>query len=253
MSRVMLRRRLVVVLVAMLVGGVAYAVYALEIGEIRVTGLRTLDPKHVIDRSGLRGGERLLLVRLSAVARRIEQIPAVASARAERSFPQTVVIHVSERMPVARLPGPDLLVVDADGKVFSSPDATMLPLAEGIAAEAREGARIDEDSRTVVAAFAAFPEPLRVRTARLGIGPPLTLGLNDGTEIRFGDHSDLGRKAKVATAILDAERGNELAYVDVRSPSVPVSRRRDPPTPAPTPAPDEAPAADTAPAPAGAP
>ncbi|MGH2760502.1 MAG: cell division protein FtsQ/DivIB, partial [Actinomycetota bacterium] len=78
------RRRLVLLAVLTFVAGVAYAVYALRIDEIRVSGLRTLDPKMVIERSGLKGGERILWVRLSAVARRLEAIPGIATARAER-------------------------------------------------------------------------------------------------------------------------------------------------------------------------
>jgi len=230
----MFRRRLVVALVITLVAGVAYAVYSLRIEQIRVTGLRTLDPKQVIEQSGLRGGERILWVRLSAVVRRLEEIPAVASATAERSFPQTVVIHVRERTPIARLDAPAQLAVDGRGRLFSSSAAAKLPVVEGIRGTVRAGATVERDARVVLGAFSVFPESLRTRTARIAVGPPVVLLLTDGTEVRFGSLADLDRKARVAEAILRAEVGQELAYVDVRSPSVPVSRKREPPTPAPT-------------------
>ena len=76
-----LRRRLVLLLVFSLVAAVTYAVYTLRIDEIRVSGLRTLDPKLVIERSGLRGGERILWVRLSSVARRLEAMNLVLLAK----------------------------------------------------------------------------------------------------------------------------------------------------------------------------
>ncbi len=235
MSGTILRRRLVFLLVLSLIAGVAYAVYTLRIDEIRVSGVRTLDPKVVIERSGLRGGERILWVRLSAVARRLEEIPAIASARAERSFPATIVIHVTERTPIARLPGQGGLGVDENGRVFSSSALSGLPVVEGVRGPAKEGVTVDRGAATVLDAFAGFPAELRKRTAGIVVGPPLTLLLADGTEIRFGSHIDLVRKATVAEAILRTETGNELAYVDVRSPGVPVSRQRDAPSPQPTP------------------
>jgi cell division protein FtsQ len=244
---VIFRRRLVVALVVTLVAGVAYAVYSLRIEQIRVTGLRTLDPKQVVERSGLRGGERILWVRLSAVVRRLEEIPAVASATAERSFPQTVVIHVRERTPIARLDAPEQLAVDGRGRLFSSSATGKLPVIEGIRGTVRAGAIVDREARTVLGAFSAFPDSLRTRTARIAVGPPVVLFLMDGTEVRFGSYADLDRKARVAEAILRAEAGQELAYVDVRSPSVPVSRKREPSTPTPT---AGAPASPAAPTPA---
>ena len=237
------RRRLVIAVMVTLVACGSYGAYTLRVDEIRVTGLRTLDAKRVIDTSGLKGGERLLLIRLSSVTRRVARIPAVSSVTAERSFPQTVVIRVRERAPLARLGDPSNLSVDREGRIFASPFSSVLPLVEGWRGTAKPGASLDRSSVAVLAAFAEFPRDLRTRAARIVIGPPLTLLLNDGTEIRFGYHNDLVRKAAIAHAVLAAEGGQEIAYVDVRSLGVPVSRRRDPPTPVPTPRPTARPAA----------
>lgn len=228
----LLRRRLVAMTVMALIAGVAYAVYALRIDEIRVSGARTIDPKVVVQRSGLKGGERILWVRLSAVARRLEAIPGIAEARAERSFPGTVVLHVRERAPIARVSGE--LGVDQDGRLFQSSALSGLPLLEGVRGRVEAGAIVDRSSAAVLEEFAAFPDELRKRTAGISVGPPLSLVLNDRTEVRFGSHLDLAEKAAVALAILKTEAGQELAYIDVRAPGVPVSRRREPPTPAPT-------------------
>ena len=229
-----LRRRLVFLLVITLVAGVGYAVYTMRIEEIRVSGLRTLDPKLVIERSGLRGGERILWVRLSSVAHRLEEVPGIETARAERSFPGTVVIHVRERAPIARA---GALGVDRDGRLFPSTALNGLPAIEGVRAELKPGAIVDRGAQEVLDKFAGFPAELRKRTAGIVVGPPLILVLADRTEIRFGSHIDLAKKASIAEAILRTERGRELAYIDVRSPEVPVSRHRDPPSPSPTSAP----------------
>lgn len=241
---VIFRRRLAVALITTLVAGVSYAIYALKVNEIRVTGLRTLDPKQVIEASGLHGGERILWIRLSAVAGRVEKIPSVDSVTAERSFPQTVVLRVQERDPLVRLQsGTGGLSADADGRMFISPEAGLLPVLEGWRAPPRPGASLDRSARSVLEAFTGFPDALRERTGVIVLGPPLTLRLKDGGEVRFGMHTDLVAKARAADAVLAAEHGRELEYVDVRAPSVPVSRERAPPTPVPTARPTARPAA----------
>lgn len=232
-QRILLKRRLVVATLTLLIAGVAYAVYTLRVEEIRVTGVRTLDPRQVIEASGLTGGERILWIRLSSVARRIERMAAVDAVTAERSFPQTIVLRVRERVAVARLEGRSGLGVDAQGRVFPSTEAA-LPLIEGWTGPGRPGGAVDEASFRVLRAYASFPERLRRSAGRIVVGPPMTVVLRDGTEIRFGVHDDLARKAQVADAVLAAEAGRDLAYIDVRAPGVPVSRRREPPTPAPT-------------------
>lgn len=245
-SRVLLKRRLVVATLFVLIAGVAYAVYTLRVEQIRVTGVRTLDPRQVIEASGLTGGERILWIRLSSVARRIERLAAVDSVTAERLFPQTIVLRVRERVALARLDVRPALGVDAEGRVFPSTDGS-LPIVEGWRGPGRSGGLVDPASVRVLRAYAAFPERVRRAADRIVIGPPLSIVLNDGTEIRFGVHADLERKAQVADAVLAAEAGRELAYIDVRSPSVPVSRKREPPTPAPT-TPPPAPAQPAQPA-----
>ncbi|MEX2392916.1 MAG: hypothetical protein WD826_00410, partial [Actinomycetota bacterium] len=59
------------------------------------------------------------------------------------------------------------------------------------------------------------------------------LTLVGGTEIRFGVLRDLEAKAAVAEAVIKREKkgGSTLAYVDVRSPTVPVARSVSTPAP----------------------
>jgi cell division protein FtsQ len=219
-----------------LLAGVGFAIYALRVEEIRVTGVRTLDPKRVIEVSRLRTGERILWLRLSVVTHRLEGIPAVRSVTVERSLPQTLIIRVRERSPLALLDSRPDLAADAEGRVFPAPSERRLPVLEGWHGKASPGASLDASSREVLNAFEAFPYTIRALTTRISVGPPLMLYLG-ATEIRFGSLDDLERKARIALAVLQAERGRPLEYIDVRAPSVPVSKRPAPPTPAPTPAP----------------
>lgn len=249
-----MRLRAVLVLAPLLlVAGVAVAVYTLRIDQVRVTGLRALSPRTVVEASGLEPGDRILWIRLSRAARKVETIPAVAEAIAERSLPQTVVINVRERVALAVLDRAPELAVDVEGRMFARSPGNQIPTIEGWRGRARAGSSVDDVSKLVLEAFDGFPTALRSATSSIVVGPPLVLRLRDGAEVRFGRLEDLAEKAVAAVAVLEAERGTTLEYIDVRSPSVPVVRSRPPPpTPAPSPPRTRVPAQPT-PAPTAAP
>jgi cell division protein FtsQ len=246
-------RAALVIAPLLLIGAVAAAVYTLRIDQIRVTGLRNLSPRTVIEASGLEPGNRILWIRLSRAARKVEAIPAVAEAVTERSLPQTVVINIRERVALAALDRANELAVDVEGRTFVRNPAVEVPTIEGWRGRTRAGSSVDRVSRLVLEAFNAFPLSLRANTGVIVVGPPLVLRLRDGTEVRFGRLDDLGEKAAAAVAVLDAERGTRLEYIDVRSPSVPVVRSRPPPTAVPTPRRTRAPTDSSPPQPTAQP
>jgi cell division septal protein FtsQ len=221
-------RRTLILLVLILVGGLVLAVYALRVDRVSVEGLRRLPARTVVEASGVEPGDRILWIRMSSAERRVEQLPGVASATAERVLPGTVVIHVTERVPLARLDGAPELVVDASGSIFPAGEERVPALLYRWRGRPRPGSRVDERSRTVLRALRGFPPVFREWGRRIYVGPPVVLTLSGGTEIRFGAPTDLEAKAHTAAAVLKASKGVELAYIDVRSPTAPVSRRREP-------------------------
>jgi cell division protein FtsQ len=225
-------------LLVVLAAGVGAAVWFLRIDQVTVVGAKSLSARTIVEASGLVPGERILWERLTVAERRIEEIPAVRDAIAERSLPSTVVLRVIEREPIARLDRARDLVVDAEGVVFAAGQRDVKAVLYGWKGKARQGSVIDGASRTALEAVEDFPHALVERARKLRVGGSFTLTLLGGTEIRFGVLRDLDAKADVAAAILAAERGRKLAYIDVRSPTVPVSRERtpSPTTPAPAPA-----------------
>lgn len=234
-----------VLLTVLFVAGVTAAVWFLRIEEVKVVGARSLSARVVVDASGLEPGQRILWERLSLAERRVEAVPAVADAVAERSLPSTVVLHVIEREPIARLDGARHLAVDTEGVVFPAGERRVEAVLYGWKGKPRPGSRVDAASKVALDAIGRLPSRIGDRTRKIRVGNTLTLVLLGNTEIRFGLMRDLDAKAKVAEAVLVAERGRKLAYIDVRSPSVPVSRERTAETPTPTfrsPAPGASPA-----------
>jgi cell division protein FtsQ len=261
-----MRVRRYLILPLLLVTAVTIAVYVMKVEQVRVTGIDSLSARDVARASGVRTGERILWLRLTEAERRIERIPAVENAVAERSLPGTVVIRVRERDPIARLDSARELVVDSHGVVFRAHGEPVAPVLYGWkptrrTAKIDEGIRVDARSHRVLDAISRFPAALQANARKIVVAPSVVLTLRGGTQIRFGSVNDLEAKAQVAQAILRAEKGHPVEYVDVRSPTVPVAKRRASPSPTPaagatgggpapaaTPAATPPPAAPTAPA-----
>ena len=239
-------RRTTVLVIVLMSAGLIAAVYLLRIGEVKVTGARTLSARTVVEASGLRPGDRILWERLSVAERRVEQLPAVADVVAERSLPGTVILRIQEREPVVRLDTAPKLGVDADGVVFELGDREVKAVLTGWEGRARPGRRVDRASSIVLRAYEEFPPVLRIWARRLTVGPTFTLRLLGGPDIYFGGLRDLDVKAQVAARIIEVETGTRLEYVDVRSPRVPVARPAGA-SPAPSGSPSPSPAALTAP------
>lgn len=108
-------------------GGAAYGVYILaqKTEEFRITtlemdGLERVGEDEVVAASGLTTKSNLLFLRGAAVARRIESIPGVRSCQVSKIFPDTLLIQVEERKPIASLVlRNDMYEIDADGFVMS--------------------------------------------------------------------------------------------------------------------------------------
>ena len=228
-------RRLTSLFIIVLVGGVVAAAYALHVDQVRVTGLKTLAAADVIKASGVEPGQRILWIRLSAAARRVERIPAVERASATRTLPGTVVIHITERRPIVKLGSGDL-VADGHARVFEDAHPGRIPVLLGW--HMAKGSRrvLDAGSHAVLSAFERFPAALRRQARKVVVRPSFALDLKD-VEVRFGRIANLDAKAAAALAVLRAEAGKRILYVDVQVPTVPVVGPVPTPTPAPTAAP----------------
>ena len=233
-------KRIWFLLLVTALGGLIYAVYTLKITEVRVVGLRALPAKSVIEASGLKPGERILWVRLSSAARGVERLPAISSAVAERSLPGTIVIRVTERTPLARLDSAPRLGVDEHGVTFDLGQQQVTPVLHGWRGpkgKTGSGVRLDARTRTVLDAYARFPQAFINATREITIRPTLVIRLSGGTEVRFGALDSLVLKATEAVAVIRSQKPQHLVYVDVSSPSAPASRDTTPITPPPTPSP----------------
>lgn len=103
--------------------------FAVERIDARTDGV--LAPEQVRRWAGVKPGQNLLALDLAQVKRDLEMAPAIRSAAVERVMPHTLILRVSERVPVAQIsvlrlkPGggtePSTVLVDRDGFVMTPP------------------------------------------------------------------------------------------------------------------------------------
>jgi cell division protein FtsQ len=90
--------------------------------SVRGTAHETVDAVRMA--AGVSPGDALLFVDTGAVARGVERLPWVASAKVSREFPNGVTITVTERAPVAWLRRPSAPGAPADSGPAALVDAT---------------------------------------------------------------------------------------------------------------------------------
>ena len=126
----------------------------MRIGAIVVETSLPLANAEVAAIAGVVVGDRFSSVRLDAIAGRLEALPEVARAVAERRFPDTLALLVEAREPVLALLASNergstvTFTVDGDGVVYRAglPETPELPLLSGLAVdEVAIGSRLNSN------------------------------------------------------------------------------------------------------------
>jgi len=206
-----------------IVGAGAVVVFAtplLGVDRIRVVGAQLVTPDDVVSAAGVRLGTPLARVDLDAVNRRVGRLLPVREVAASRSWPTTLVVRVTERTGVAAVERPTGFgIVDAAGVVFTAQAARPadLPLLR-LAAPGPD----DPATQAALTVLAALTGELRAKLVELRADAPtrVRLVLAGGREVVWGDATENGFKAEVATRLL-ATSGK---VIDVSAPNVPTVR-----------------------------
>lgn len=170
---------------------------------VTVRGTHALTAAQVEAAAQVRHGTPLVRLDAVAIAHRVEKaLPDVADARVSTSFPSTVVISVTERVPVGYVKhGQRFALVDRTGAQYrtvrSAPrQLPLFVLAGGVEARATGAA--------VATVAAALPAKLRAKIASIQALNPqsITLLLNDHRVITWGSAARSAAKARVLVALL---------------------------------------------------
>jgi cell division protein FtsQ len=225
------RRRLAALLIGLLLlvglglGGrvLLYDAGLFDVEAVEVIGLVTVQEPDVLGAAAVPAGAPLAAIDTEAVATRVAALPPVESVHVGRSWPHTITVTVTERVPVATVStaqGPAL--VDRSGVVYRGVPAPGLPR---LTTTPRSG---DPATLAAVSVLTSLPDTLRaqVETAGASVAAPgapgqVTLRLVEGKEVRWGTPERAEEKTVALTALL-TQPGT---VYDVTSPDLPTIRR----------------------------
>lgn len=216
------RLLLVVLLLAGLVAGAVWAVWFsswLSVTRVEVRGEETLPAEEVVAAAQVPLGGPLATADLEAVRLRVGSLALVRDVEVTRSWPDTVVVEVAEREPVAVVQvGDQLRGLDADGTVLTplGPDSGLprVQTTREVSSEALAEAATVVDA--LPDALAAAVDHVEVETV-----DQITLQLRAGGVVRWGSAEASGEKAEVLAALL---RQGGAAEYDVSVPGLPTTR-----------------------------
>jgi cell division protein FtsQ len=91
-----------------------------DIRNIEITGLRRLSREEVLKLAHLGPQTNLLALRPGVVEQALRAHPWIAQAELTRKWPNRLILHLSEREPVALVPLDELYYLDRQGSLFKS-------------------------------------------------------------------------------------------------------------------------------------
>ena len=194
----------------------------LGVSSVQVDGVTLLPADQVRETAGIEPGTPLLRVDVDAARARVARLPQVASVAVTRGWPNTVVVTVVERTPIAIVGEPGRrTLVDADGVLFDTisgaPPAGVVPL------DVASPGPGDPATAAALTAIEALPGALRTQVASVAATPTgeITLTLTDGTLVPWGGPERSERKAAALAALIEQLADGKLdpaTTIDVSTP-----------------------------------
>lgn len=191
------------------------------VSTVRVDGVHALTAQQVRRAAAIADGTPLLRLDRAAVEHRVERLPGVAHADVRTSFPSTVLISVTERVPVGYVKAADgYRLVDRTGLAYDSvrtrPARLPLLVLPG-------GSEAQATAAAVATVAAALPPSLLAQVQSIQALDPtsITLLLSGQRVVRWGSADRSADKARILPVLL---RASGVSQVDVSDPDLPYTR-----------------------------
>ena len=223
---------LVVAVLVLVVVGLAHTPW-FGAQAITVTGSHPHTPEGaIVDAAGLQHHPPLISVDPGMVARRVEALPFIATARIRRHWPDGVQIAVTERVPVVQMAGPGTAwsLLDGYGRtlqvepgrlpglvvyVVHTATAAIPPAPVGRSLPPPAGPGL-EVCRTLPPAFAS-----QVVSVSVAADGSIGMALDSGINVLFGTDADRTAKYSDIAAILAHGTLDATSTIDVTVPESP--------------------------------
>ncbi|MDA1358094.1 FtsQ-type POTRA domain-containing protein [Glycomyces luteolus] len=189
-----------------------------EVKRIEVTGTSVLSADEVAALGRDAVGDSVLGADLDAIAAAVAKLAPVKSVDVTRAWPDALRVAVTEREPYLAVPVDDetFLMVDSEGVVF---DETSTAPGSIWRVELAEPGPDDLATIETLIVLQALPPDLAEEVEHVESPSPasVTLYLEDGRTLRWGDGSESEQKAEVADRLL----AGGYEHVDVSAPDAP--------------------------------
>lgn len=209
---------LAVILVVMVLAWIVMFSSVLGVKRVGVNGANVVSVSDVRAAAGIAPDAPLATLNTDTVKRKVEAIPAVASASVSRSWPNSVVITIHERQPIALVEfNGQQWAVDITGKPYLPESKLGSTVAKGLLPlTVDKPGTGDLATRTAVKVIASLPAGLykRVSSVSAKTGGDVTLKLDDDRSIIWGSDD----KAKEKATMIDKLLEHDGSVFDISSP-----------------------------------
>ncbi len=236
-NRFRLKVALIVGVTASIVFGVVglYRSQVFEIRTVRIEGNDRVSDEQVLEIAAMPTGSTLLRFPGAGMKNRLEADPWISSVQVTRDFPDTVVVRIVERAPVALVDVPEeqFWLVDRSGVMITqaTPENTATPVVirDVTGLDPQVGTRTtSEPLLNALAVWTGISDDLRARTRAIS-APSIdktALITKDDVEIFVGAVDDIEKKDTIVRSILDDQAG-KVVYINVRTVDRPTWRGID--------------------------
>jgi cell division protein FtsQ len=188
--------------------------------SVRVEGVSPGTATTITDRADVPMGTPLAQVDTTAIAARVMAMGTLAEVVVSRSWPSTIVIAASPRVPVLAVKNPkgEVQVVDAQGLAYASLSAP--PKGVPLISTA-ENPPSKDSLRAAISVLQALSAAQRVRVTNVSVSGANMVTLRLGAvTVTWGGASEPELKVKVLTALL---RHKGVRVIDVSAPRTPAT------------------------------
>lgn len=209
-----------------------------DVDRVVVEGANRSGVDAVEEATGIHRGEAMATLNIGQADAAVEHLPWVATATVARSWPNSVVVVVTERRPVALVVAADgsRVAVDAEGRQLAVVEKGVFPeLVEitGLAPRSDPGAALGREAAAPLELADLLADAVPGLTDELAVVEgelEVRLLGSAGEEVlaRFGDGGLLSDKVTALAALLQAgvvAEGPPPLEIDVRVPGAPVLTR----------------------------
>jgi cell division septal protein FtsQ len=199
------------------------SMFAVRADQVTVSGIVYTDRQRLQAVIDDLVGTPVLLVDTGRTERELEAIAWVERAKVTIDFPHAARIDISERAAVATYQGPDqrFRVLDRDGRVLDVLDKypfAYVLISGQDAADLEPGQFAPQGYQAAAELAKNLTGTVRGRVEQIEVtaaGDRLTMLLDDGSEVRFGEARDLFNKMVRLETILLADPDREPGPIDV--------------------------------------